>query len=435
MTRKFLGLLLMATWAGSAYAGVSISAPTNGANVSSTVQFVATATGCSKGVAAMGIYPTPYHLAYKVGGAKLNTELTLSAGTYYVVIQEWDNCGGNSSSQVKINVGSGGGAGWVNISAPANNSNDAQQVQYVAKSGTGCSKGVAAMGVYSAPGHLIYTHSGSSLNAVLNFSPGTYNTAVQEWDNCGGSARSYVTINVGGSGGGGGGGGNSFSNLQADGHWQGFGMLPPNYMPCTKCSPNVQWSMTPHVGSPSLDGNSSQFWLGGTQAFSDGFWNNHLIGDGGKIADPNHNIVPQYHNFVYDAYFFGNNIGLSQALEFDINQFVGGKSYIWGTECRIAGGNQWDIWDNQGHKWRPTGVPCYPNNNAWNHVTIKVQRTSDGHLLFQSITLNGKTANLNIYEWPTSTSWYGITVNYQQDGNYRQEDYSIWVDKMTFNYW
>jgi major membrane immunogen (membrane-anchored lipoprotein) len=435
MTKQCFSLLLMAISTGSAFAGVTISAPTNGANVSSLVQFVASATtSCPKGVAAMGIYPSPYNLAYKVGGAKLNTELSLNPGTYNVVVQEWDNCGGNSTANVKITVGSGG-QGWVNVSAPANNSNDAQQVQYVASSGTGCSKGVAAMGVYSAPGNLIYQHSGSSLNAVLNFSPGTYNTTVQEWDNCGGSAKTNVTINVGGGGGGGGGNGNNFYNLQADGHWQGFGMLPPNYNPCGNCSPNVTWSMYPHVGSPSQDGNSSQFNVGGNQAFSDGFWNNHLIGDGGKIADPNHNIVPQYHNFVYDAYFYANNIGLSQALEFDINQFVGGQSFIWGTECRIAGGNQWDIWDNQGHKWRPTGVPCYPNNNAWNHVTIKVQRTSDGHLLFQSITLNGKTADLNIYEWPTSTSWYGITVNYQQDGNYRQQSYSIWVDKMTFSYW
>src|SRR5262245_4481214 len=98
MTKKCLGVLLIATWAGSAFAGVTISAPTYGANVSSPVQFVASAsTSCSKGVAAMGIYPAPYDLKYKVTGAKINTSLSLNAGTYDVVVQEWDNCGGNSS--------------------------------------------------------------------------------------------------------------------------------------------------------------------------------------------------------------------------------------------------------------------------------------------------------------------------------------------------
>ena len=101
----------------------------------------------------------------------------------------------------------------------------------------------------------------------------------------------------------------------------------------------------------------------------------------------------------------------SQALEFDINQFVNGSSYIWGHECRIAGGNEWDIWDNSGQTWHPTRIPCNPLPNAWNHLVLQVQRTSDNQLLFQSITLNGVTSTLNYYENPTATTWYGITVN------------------------
>jgi hypothetical protein len=433
MTKKCLGLFLTAAWAGSAFASVEVSAPANGGDVSSPVQYVATASSsCGKGIAAMGIYTAPGVLAYVVNGSSLNTNLNLNPGKYNTVVEEWDNCGGASTTPINITVGSGGGNGWVNVTAPQNNGQVAQQVQYVATSGTNCSKGVAAMGIYTAPGVLAYTVNGASLNTLLTFSPGTYNTTVQEWDNCGGSAKTPITITVGG---GGGGGGNSFTSLQADGHWQGYGMLPPDYALCSNCGPNVTWSMEPHIGNPSLDGNSSQFDIGGTEAFSDGFWNNHLIGDGGLIADPNHNIANQYHNFTYDVYFYGNNLPASQALEFDTNQFVDGKSFIWGTECRIAGGNQWDIWDNPGQKWKPTGVPCYPNNNAWNHVTIQLQRTSDDHLLFKSITLNDQTATLNAYDSPTSSGWWGITVNYQQDGNYKQQSYSIWVDKLTFAYW
>jgi hypothetical protein len=37
----------------------------------------------------MGIYTAPYKLAYSVTGSKLDTYLTLSAGTYYTVVQEW----------------------------------------------------------------------------------------------------------------------------------------------------------------------------------------------------------------------------------------------------------------------------------------------------------------------------------------------------------
>ena len=91
--------------------------------------------------------------------------------------------------------------------------------------------------------------------------------------------------------------------------------------------------------------------------------------------------------------------------------------------------------DNPGQRWHPTGIPCEPNNNAWNHLTIQVQRTSDDHLLFQSITLNANTSTLNYSESPTATNWYGITVNYQMDGNATQGPYSVWLDSLNFNYW
>ena len=58
------------------------------------------------------------------------------------------------------------------------------------------------------------------------------------------------------------------------------------------------------------------------------------------------------------------------------------------------------------------GIPCYPNANAWNHLILHVQRTSDNHLLFKSITLNSQTSTLNRYDSPIPTTWYGITINY-----------------------
>ena len=145
-------------------------------------------------------------------------------------------------------------------------------------------------------------------------------------------------------------------------------------------------------------------------------------------------MVSRLHNFTYDVSFFGADIETSQALEFDINQFFGGKSFIWGHECRIAGGHEWDTWDNVNKHWVKTGVACNPLSNAWNHLTIRVQRTSDDRLLFQSITLNGVTHTLNRYDNPSSTTWYGLTVNYQMDGNRNQQPYTVYLDKFNFTY-
>jgi hypothetical protein len=418
---------------------VQVSAPKDNATVATQVQYTATAsTSCANGVAAMGIYTAPGVLAYVVQGASLNKVLTLAPGAYQTVVQEWDNCGGSASTPVAIKVGGSSGGGSVQVSAPANNSNVASTVQYVASSSSSCGAGIAAMGIYTAPGVLAYKVNGNKLNTLLTLNPGTYHTVVQEWDQCGSSATTPIVINVGGGGAAGKTG--QFSNLQQLSGWKGYALLPPLYNICDSClpgGPQTTWSMTQSVSSPSLSGKAARMNIGGQTVYSDGLWNNHLIGDFSSrgLPDTDRSIVPAVHNFTYDVYFYVNDASVSQALEFDINQFVNGQSFIWGHECRIAGGHEWDIWDNPGQKWHATGIPCNPVSNAWNHLVLQAQRTSDNHLLFKSITLNGQTATLNYYENPTPTNWYGITINYQQDGNYKQQPYSVWLDKLTFTYW
>jgi major membrane immunogen (membrane-anchored lipoprotein) len=419
---------------------VQVTAPANNATVGTSVQFVATASSsCSKGVSAMGIYTSPGVLAYSSPGANLNTTLTLNAGTYHTVVQEWDNCGASAYTPITITVGSSGsGGGGVTVTAPQTNTTVSSTVQYVASATTSCSKGVSAMGIYTAPGALAYTSQGASLNALLTLSPGTYHTTVEEWDNCGGAAVTPVTITV--SSGGGGSTSGVFTNLHQEPGWNGYALLPSAYNICNSCKPSgpeATWAMTQNISSPSLSGNATRMDLGGETVYSDILWNNHLIGNFSTQGMPDYNqtIVPNLHNFTYDVYFYIEDLGASQALEFDINQFVGGYSYIWGHECRIGGGNEWDIWDNPGQKWHVTGVPCNPVANSWNHLVLQVQRTSDNHLLFQSITLNGVTSTLNYYENPTTTTWYGVTINYQQDGDSKQAPYSVWLDELNFSYW
>jgi hypothetical protein len=76
-----------------------------------------------------------------------------------------------------------------------------------------------------------------------------------------------------------------------------------------------------------------------------------------------------------------------------------------------------------------------PLINQWNHLTLQVQRTADNKLLYQSITFNGVTHVLNkIYPPFSAVGWYGITVNYQSDGNYKQTPYTVYVDKLNFTY-
>ena len=230
----------------------------------------------------------------------------------------------------------------------------------------------------------------------------------------------------------------SFSNLQQSSGWGAAGQGPPNFI---NCSPSpcdgISFSMKQGVASPSISGAATQYNVGGTAVYTDAFFNNHLIGPFSSqgLPDNNKTLVPTYSKFTYDVYFYGTNLELSQAVEFDINQFFNDIGFIWGHECRIAGGHEWDVWNNVTAHWIPTGIPCNPINNAWNHLTIQVQRTASNQLLYQSITLNGVTNQLNqYYDHGSAPGWYGITVNYQMDGNYQQSPYTVYLDELTFTY-
>jgi hypothetical protein len=73
-------------------------------------------------------------------------------------------------------------------------------VHFVASaSSPNCANGVASMRIYSAPGVIAYTVYAASLNTSITLAPGTYNTVVQSWDNCGNVGKTFVTITVGGT--------------------------------------------------------------------------------------------------------------------------------------------------------------------------------------------------------------------------------------------
>src|SRR5579884_4410451 len=75
------------------------------------------------------------------------------------------------------------------VTSPTNGSTSGSPVHFVASATSpACSKGVASMGIYTAPGKLAYTVNGGSLNTSLSLASGTYNIVVQEWDKCGWSA-------------------------------------------------------------------------------------------------------------------------------------------------------------------------------------------------------------------------------------------------------
>jgi hypothetical protein len=320
------------TLASAAFAGVTVSSPSAGSSVGSPVHFVASATS-SVAITTMKIY-VDNNVAYSVNASKLDTNLSMSTGSHYVVVQSWDKNGTVARSGLNINV-----------------------------------------------------------------------TSTTSGDTGGGTIPSTAKV---------------FSGIEQMSGWQW----------CSVCAgpggngTAVPFSMTSGVSSPSMDGASTKYWIGGSSPYGAALWWKQLGADDSK------------HNFVYDLYFYMTDPKSSQALEFDMNQAVGGKRYIFGTQCDYKDHKTWDVFDGVARKWVSTGIACTPPSAyTWHHLVLEFQRTSGNMAKFIAVTLDGKKSYFNKSFAPHSSSVRELNVAFQMDGNGSMTDYSVWVDKMKMSTW
>jgi hypothetical protein len=198
---------------------------------------------------------------------------------------------------------------------------------------------------------------------------------------------------------------------------------------CTVCAgangagSTAPYSMQQNVSSPSMDGKSVRFNLGGTNNYSNALWWKQLGADSSKT------------HFVYDTYFYLKNPKASQALEFDVNQSTGGRKYIFGTQCSMKRGT-FDIW-SAATSWIHTSISCTSARTAykWHHLVWEFQRTSDKRVKFVSVTLNGSKHYINKTYSSKSSGSSEINIAFQMDGDKYQTDYSTWLDKVKLTYW
>jgi len=419
-------MMLTLAFALPASATVAVTTPLNNSTVGTSVPVIATSsTSCAAGVAASGVY-VDNALQFVVNGNTVNTSITLSPGKHYVVVQDWDFCGGSTTAPLNLSVAV---SAQVTVISPAQGSTVGTQVPIVASATTSCPAGVAAMGVY-VNNQLVYQTPGTSLNTAITLGVGAQTPVIQEWDYCGGSTTSSLNLTVTGT---------TISNLQAAPGWNSWGQLAPTYADCTGTCTGVTWSMNQHEAAVSTSGNGTQFNIGGTTAYSDVLFSNPVIGQGNQqgLTDSAHTLIPTLHNFQLSQDVYVTNLDVTQDVEIDINMYENGVGMEWGTECNHLDGGVWDTWDNVNATWVHTTIPCNLNNGAWNHIVVQVQREANNSLLYQSITVNGVVYPVNVTVPPFSVpaGWWGMTVNFQMDGDYAMHSNTAYVDNMNFTYW
>ena len=197
---------------------------------------------------------------------------------------------------------------------------------------------------------------------------------------------------------------------------------------CSVCAgaggsgPTVSHSMTQGITSPTLGAKSAQYSISGSASYGNALWWKQLGADSSA------------HNFVYSTYFYLKTPSASQSLEFDVNQSVSGKKYVFGTQCNMAAGT-YDVWSASTH-WVHTGIACSrPSAYKWHHITLEFQRTSGGHVSFISVTIDGSKHYINKLYSPESSSASELNVAFQMDMNKNATDYKAWLENVTLKYW
>jgi hypothetical protein len=193
---------------------------------------------------------------------------------------------------------------------------------------------------------------------------------------------------------------------------------------CANAGGGATLSMTQNQNSPSLDGNSTRFGLGGTTP-----WSHALFYK--RVAS---NLTAT--NFVYDVYYYMKNPAASSGMEFSVSQR---NNYTWyrvDTQCSFLNGN-WRVFNDATRHWMDTSIPCKrPAAYTWRHVVIEGKR-ANGKTVFVSITENGRKYYVNKSSYPSKLSSYGASINmhFQLNGERYQTDYQVWADKLTIRYW
>lgn len=303
----------------------------------------------------------------------------------------------------------------VTVSLPVNNSNVGTSAHFVATSSSPYSK-IAAMTI-NIDSKDVYHVKASSLDVTLPLAAGGHKVYVKAWDNLDHYFDQVVTVNAGTTG------TVTISNIQAMTGWTS----------CSSCAgkgghgADVPNSITQKVANPSMDSNATQLWLGGTSStpYANALFFNRLTP--AAIAN----------NFKLDFYLYVQDPTKTQAIEMDIFYSRGGWKNYFLTECDTQGtyAGTWQVSNALIDTWQHTGLPCHVNAYAWNHVVLQFSRNTDGSTHFVSVSMNGDMHYVNRDYPARAVNSFEMNPAVQLDGNSHQDNFSVWLDKMTVSYW
>ncbi len=189
----------------------------------------------------------------------------------------------------------------------------------------------------------------------------------------------------------------------------------------------ASYSMTRGISSPSTDGSSSVFWIGGRYPYANGYW---------YISHPNSPTTPfQYLKYEFNIYIPSSYTNAPQAIEFECQQQAHGYVYNFAWQANYAG-NQWRIFNYVLKRWDPAPVPfARLSGGRWHHIVAEYH-TSGSSVVHDALTIDGVRHLVGIKhpgKYVGGTGHY-FTNAFQLDLNGYPTSYKVYVDSMKVTY-
>lgn len=410
------------------FGAVSVSSPANGGTYVSPVKFTATATTpCYKGVASMGIYINN-SLKYTVQGHSLNTSVTLTPGSYYAVVQEWDYCGGATKTPLNITVVQP----WVDFGAVSVASPTPGQLVtspfLLSATDATCEGQPVSTLAYSLDGDgtLLGLTNSQVLNTPVTATVGQHTLHVKSWGPNYAACATDVTANVVTPA-------TAIipstatvtNNIQSFLNWKG------QYDPGTSGSATGAMGL---VTSPSLSGAARQFITTYTNNGGFLYYDNFAQGTPDTTS----------HNWFVDLYIHVASPSTDIAnIEIDMNQVdPSGNTVIMGFQCDGWGGNAtWDYtYTDSSTHWLHSAQHCKPTEwttDVWHHVQIWFSRDDQDNITYHSVWFDNQEQDINatvLSKLPLGWADSNI-LNFQIDGYGSQGGMTVYADNITVYRW
>jgi len=174
---------------------VSISTPTNNANVSSTVNLQASATPSSgQKISGWWVYVDSV-AKYNTGSVNsINTNLTLSPGWHRIVVRAWDTSDAYGDQTISVNATTS--KTTVTVSSPAPGSNLGSPIALKASATPISGKTIVGWWVYLDSKGVYNAGAVNSISPNIAASPGNHTLVVRAWDSSGGYGDQTVKVTV-----------------------------------------------------------------------------------------------------------------------------------------------------------------------------------------------------------------------------------------------